>query len=237
MKKIQKGTVKNIEKVSIDVFKIEIKSSVKNANAGQFISILCPPVTLRRPFSICGFDNGTITVLFKEKGEGTKYIKSLKIGDEVDFLGPLGNGFKIENKKALLVGAGIGIAPMLFLSDELKKKNIENYLVCGFKAKEEIIAGADEVTIGGSVLDNLQELINFHKPEILYSCGPHIVLENVAKIAQKNNLKSQVAMEKVMACSIGVCRGCVIQIKKDGEIQNATICHDGPVFEGDEPVW
>ena len=65
----------------------------------------------------------------------------------------------------------------------------------------------------------------------------HIVLELVSKIAQKHNIEAQVAMEKIMACSIGVCRGCVIQIKKEGEIKNATICHDGPVFKGDEVVW
>lgn len=237
MEKIQKGTVKNIEKIAKDTFKIEIQSNVKNAFAGQFISILCPPKTLRRPFSIRGYKDGVIEVFFKLKGEGTNYIKSLKIGDNIDFLGPLGQGFRVENKRVLLVGAGIGIAPVLFLKDELNKKNAQSFLISGFKDDDEVIEGSDKTVVGGSVVDYLPELIEKFKPDVICSCGPHIVLKLISELAQKYNIEAQVAMEKVFACQIGVCRGCVIQIQKDGKVQNATICHDGPVFLGSEVVW
>ena len=237
MKKIQKGSIKKIEKIALDTFALEINSNVSEAHAGQFISILCPPKTLRRPFSIKGFKDGVVEVFFKLKGEGTNYIKSLKVGDSIDFMGPLGQGFKIQNKKSLLVGAGIGIAPMLFLKDELNNANIENFLISGFKAWDEAITGSDKTVTGGSVIDFLPEIIEKFKPEIIYSCGPEIVLKLVDKTAKKYNLEAQIAMEKVFACQVGVCRGCVIKILKDGKVQNATICHDGPVFDSRVVVW
>ena len=80
-------------------------------------------------------------------------------------------------------------------------------------------------------------LINDYQPEIIYACGPHIVLKLVSQLGEQYGIETQVAMEKVMACGIGVCRGCVIDIKKDGKVVNATVCKDGPVFKGSEIVW
>ena len=232
-----KGEILNIETVAKDVCKIDILSPLKTAIAGQFISVLCPNTTLRRPFSIANFENQTITILFKLKGEGTNYLKKLKKGDNIDFLAPLGNGFTIENKKSLLVGAGIGIAPMLFLKNTLDKKNIKNYLITGFKSEEEIIKGSDKTIVGGSVLDYLDEIIKSENIEIIYSCGPTPVLKGISNISKKYDIPSQIAMEKVMACSIGVCRGCVIKLSKDNETINASVCKDGPVFKGNEVIW
>lgn len=238
MTKDCKGIIVNIEKTAFDVYKLQIKSQLVSAHPGQFISILCPNTTLRRPFSISDFENGIVTILIKLKGEGTSYLSSLKDGDEVDFIAPLGNGFEIiENKNSLLVGAGIGIAPMLFLKKELNKKNIKNYLITGFKEEKEIIKGSDEVTIGGSVLDKLDNIIKEKNIEIIYSCGPMPVLKGVYEISKKHNIISELAMERVMACGIGVCRGCVIKIHKNNEETYASVCKDGPVFLGDEIVW
>ena len=237
MKKIQKGTIKKNRLIAKDTFALEILSDVKEAHSGQFISILCPPKVLRRPFSIKGFKNGIIEVLYKLKGEGTNYIKSLKEGDSIDFLGALGSGFKIKNKKALLVGAGIGIAPMLFLKDELNSRGIENFLITGFKCENEVIKGSDKTVIGGSVIDFLPEITEKFKPQIIYSCGPEIVLKLVSDFAKKHDIEAQIAMEKVFACQVGVCRGCVIKVLKDGKVQNAAICHDGPVFDAKAVLW
>lgn len=238
MKKNHAGIVKNIEKLTESVFKLEIESDLKSAVSGQFISILCPNTTLRRPFSIANFENNIVTVLIKMVGKGTNYLSTLKKGDKVDFLAPLGNGFEIiGNKRALLVGAGIGIAPMLFLKKELDKKNIFNWLISGFNLEKEVIKGSDEVTIGGSVLDRLDSLIKEKNIEIIYSCGPKPVLKGVNEIALKNNIMSELAMERVMACGIGVCRGCVIKLIKENETVLASVCKDGPVFLGNEIVW
>ena len=231
------GTIKNIEEIALNTFKMDIVSELENIKSGQFISILCPNKTLRRPFSASGFNKGILSVLFKLKGEGTQYLSSLKNGDKIDFIAPLGNGFNIKNKKSLLIGAGIGIAPMLFLKEELDKQNTENFLITGFKEKHEIIEGSDETIVGGSVLDNIDELIKKFKPELIYSCGPSIVLKLVSQIGIKHNLETQIALERIMACSIGVCRGCVIKLNKNNELINASVCKDGPVFRGDEVVW
>ncbi len=237
-----KGKISNIKLIAKDTFSLSVKSNLNEATSGQFVSILCNNKTLRRPFSISDFEKisqkeSILTVLFKIKGEGTEFLKNLKIGDEVDFLAPLGNGFEIQNKNSLLVGAGIGIAPMLFLKKELNKKNIKNFLYAGFKDENEAIKGYDEVKIKGSVVDDLEKIIKEKNIEIVYTCGPYVVLKLISEICKKLNIECQVAMEKVMACGIGVCRGCVIKINKNNKNQTASICKDGPVFLANEIIW
>jgi len=238
-KKDYNGIIKSIKNIALNTFEMKITSELKEAHSGQFISILCPNKTLRRPFSIADFNSETktLTVLFKLKGEGTQYLSSLKEGDKIKFLAPLGNRFKLVDKNCLLVGAGIGIAPMLFLKKELDEKGINNYLISGFKEENEIIRGSDENVIGGSVLDNLDKLIKEKNIKIIYSCGPSIVLKKVAQLAKESKIESYIAMERVMACSIGICRGCVIRIHKNNQIVYGSVCQDGPVFKGSEVVW
>lgn len=246
-KKIYKAKVVKLEKVSKSSYFIEIdyEKSVE-VKAGQFISIFCDGLTLRRPFSVFSNNNGKIGVLFKERGKGTEYIKSLKPNQSIDIIGPLGNGFEILNKKALLIGAGIGVAPISFLKSKLQERKIENLFACGFLNKDEVPENikidkiyTDDGSLGekGSILNYLEELIKEYEPEIIYACGPHIVLKTIAEYGEKYSIETQIAMEKVMACGIGVCRGCVIDIKKEGIIQNATVCKDGPVFKGNEVIW
>ena len=233
------GIIKSIKNIALNTFEMKIESELDEAHSGQFISIYCPNKTLRRPFSIADFNakEKTLTVLFKLKGEGTEYLRSLNFGDKIKFLAPMGNKFKLIDKNCLLVGAGIGIAPMLFLKKELDEKGINNYLISGFKEDGEVVSGSDENVIGGSVLDNLEKIIKERNIKVIYSCGPNIVLKNVARIAKENSIKSYVAMERVMACSIGVCRGCVIRVYKNNQVVYGSVCQDGPVFEGSEVVW
>ena len=246
IKKLYKGKVLKVEKVSESSYFMEFEAGDLSAKPGQFISIYCEGLTLRRPFSVYSFNNGKIGILFKERGEGTKYLSSLKEGESVDIAGSFGNGFNIENKKSLLVGAGIGVAPMVFLQSELKKQGIENLFISGFLNKNEVINTinidkiyTDDGSMGqkGSILEYLEDVIKEYKPEIIYSCAPYVVLKQAAKIGEKYGIKTQVAMEKVMACGIGVCRGCVIEVVKEGKIQNASVCKEGPVFYGNEVVW
>lgn len=246
-KKIYKAKVETIEKVSASSYFIEINCSIPvEVKAGQFISIYCDGLTLRRPFSVYSNNNGKIGVLFKERGKGTAYIKSLKSGNSIDIMGPVGNGFDIQNKKSLLIGAGIGVAPISFLKSKLEQNNIENLFIAGFLNKEEIIKGmqidkicTDDGSFGekGSVLSYLEQIIQEYNPQIIYSCGPLVVLKTVARLGEKYKIETQVAMEKVMACGIGVCRGCVIDVIRGGKTVNATVCKDGPVFKGSEVVW
>ncbi len=239
IKKIYNGKIERIEKVAQTSYYIEINCQVPvEVKAGQFVTVYCSGLTLRRPFSVFSNDNGRIGILLKERGNGTKYLTSLKIGDNIDLIGPLGNQFNIEEKKSLLIGAGIGIAPISFLKKELDKKRIENCLAAGFLNKKEIPINikvdkiyTDDGSNGekGSVVDYLDELIKLYHPLP--------VLKTVANVGEKYCIATQISMEKVMACAIGVCRGCVINIKKNGSIVNAAVCKEGPVFNGSEVVW
>lgn len=247
MKKIHKAKVTKIENVAKNSYYIEFVTSEEfESQPGQYISVLCDNLTLRRPFSITYHNERNIGILFKEKGKGTHFIKNLKVRSSADFIGPLGNGFNIQNKKSLLVGAGIGIAPVFYLQNKLNEIGIENLTIAGFMSIDEIPTGikankyiTNDGSMGqkGSILDYLEDYIKVFNPEIIYSCGPHVVLKAVSEVAKKYSIESQIAMEKVMACGIGVCRGCVIKVYKDGQVVNATVCKDGPVFRGDEVVW
>ncbi len=290
-KKMNKGEVTHIEHVANEMFLIKIKAAKDfSSKAGQFISILCGNHTMRRPFSIMDFEDGVISVLFKRKGDGTAFISALKVGDTVDFIGPMGNGFNcvsrcsagvglqeqdeqgaehyvsdvsnsaiVDNNcsefvrsgnladKTLCVGAGVGVAPVYYLKKVLGDKA---KLIAGFQNENEIPAclkseidfiatddGTGDGVSKGSIIDYLDVQIKEFKPERIAVCGPHIVLKLVAQKAKEYGIPSEVAMEKTMACSIGVCRGCVITLNRNGEIGNASVCKDGPVFLGEEVVW
>jgi dihydroorotate dehydrogenase electron transfer subunit len=246
MKKNHFGRIINIQKINKNVYSITFAAStIKNIAPGEYISILCGELTLRRPFSIASFKDNIITVLFKKKGTGTEYLANLNIGDKIEFSAPLGNHFTIEKKKTLLLGAGIGVAPLFYLEKKLKEIKAETYFSAGFLTKEDIISynynfiSTDDGSSGqkGSICDYLEKIIKDFKPEKIVACAPFAVLKVVAQTAEKHKIQCEVAMEKVMACGIGVCRGCVISVKKDGKIQNATVCKDGPIFNAQEVIW
>ena len=241
------GTIKEIKEINKSVYSVKLSSqTLKNIEPGEYLSILCDNLTLRRPFSIADFENGVITILMKKRGEGTQYISDLKIGDSIEFSAPLGNTFKIENKKTLLIGAGIVVAPLFYLNKKLKAAGAQTYLAAGFLSESDIINPSEYNFIStddgsndnkGSICDYLKLLIAGVNPEKIVSCAPHPVLKIIATEAAKKGIECEVAMEKVMACGIGVCRGCVIQVEQRGRIVNKTVCKDGPVFNAAEVVW
>lgn len=241
------GTIKELKEVNKNVYLIKIFAPTLEAiQPGEYISILCEGLTLRRPFSVADFENNMVSVLMKKRGEGTRYLSELKDGDKVEFSAPLGNIFKIENKKTLLVGAGIGVAPLIYLNKKLSETGAKTYFAAGFLTKDDIIntftahfVSTDDGSNGnkGSICDYLEKIIAEFKPEKIVSCAPHPVLKIVSEVAQKHNLECEVCMEKVMACGIGVCRGCVIKVKQGDAVVNKTVCKDGPVFAGKEVVW
>lgn len=258
MKRIHTGTIKEIREINKNVYCVEVFApTLESILPGEYISILCEELTLRRPFSVANFENNIITVLIKKRGKGTEYISNLKVGDNIEFSAPLGNSFKIENKKTLLIGAGIGVAPLFYLNKKLKEIGTQTYFAAGFLSESDVIdtphptlspkgrgekqdfISTDDGSNGnkGSICNYLRKIVEEFIPEKIVSCAPHPVLKFVVEIAQQKGIECEVCMEKVMACGIGVCRGCVINLKKDGKIQNATVCKDGPVFNGAEVIW
>ncbi|MFH1826086.1 MAG: dihydroorotate dehydrogenase electron transfer subunit, partial [bacterium] len=225
------------------------------AQPGQFVNIRCSEdydPLLRRPFGVhkTSKENKTFEVLFEVVGKGTELLSKHQVGQELDVLGPLGNGFQIDkNKKvAILVGGGMGIAPLLELG--IREQRIGNRIIVliGAKTKHkvlcekefkdlgtEVIVTTDDGSYGkkGFVSDVLLELLKSPKETTIYACGPKPMLQTVAKIAEQKNVSCQVSMEARMACGIGTCLGCVIQTKNGYK----KVCDDGPVFEAKEILW
>ena len=210
---------------------------------------------LRRPFSIHRLvtRNGRvigIELLYKVVGEGTKILSSCREGDRLDMLGPLGNGFTIPDTHGTiyLAAGGIGIAPLLFLSDDLLKRGVDltrATLFLGGKSKTDLLCKEIFTELGMTVCTTtddgsegdqcyvthpLETEANRRIPDVIYACGPVAMLKCVVDIAAHHSIPCQVSMETTMACGIGVCLGCAVGQQGDKE-KFLHVCRDGPVFQ------
>ncbi len=232
-------------------FTIKCPQVAKIAKAGQFVHIRCEGFMLRRPISISSIDpvEGSITIVFEVRGEGTDWLATRKAGDTIDMMAPLGNGFDLlpPDKKAILIGGGIGTPPMVALAEHYKANA---KAIIGFRSKDAVLlegtladAGAgvylctDDGSAGhkGFVADLLPQLIAEDKPSIIYACGPTPMLKAVAKIAQAQGIRCQLSLEERMGCGVGACLVCVCKIKEaNGQMAHKCVCKSGPVFEAEE---
>lgn len=220
------------------------------ASAGQFVNIKVDGFMLRRPISICGIDKekGTLRIVFEVRGKGTKALSQLAEGQLVDLIAPLGgNGFKFNGyKKAIIIGGGIGNPPMLPIAEYFGNNS---KVISGFRNSSAVILQEDFSKTGaetilctddgsagrkGFVTDALTEEIVKEKPDVIYACGPAVMLRKIVEIAKANGIKSQVSLEERMGCGIGACLVCVCRTIRDGEEFYSHVCKDGPVFDGEE---
>lgn len=236
------------KKISEDIFLLKLQSReiVENSLPGQFVSIKCRDLTLRRPFSVAKvYDDYSFDLIYKVIGEGTQYLTELKPGDNVDFIGPMGNSFSIENKNSLLIGCGVGIAPIVYMSQILDKKGIKHNCVIGTRSSIELelchksynLTEDGSCGLKGRLDHHLKDIIAETKAEKIYICGPNPAMKYATDIALKNNMEVEVALERVMACGTGVCMGCVIEVLENGEKIQRRVCRDGPVFNGASILW
>lgn len=219
---------------------------------GQFINIFSNDGSklLPRPISICEIDKaqGTLRVVYRVVGKGTEEFSKLQAGDTVEVLGPLGNGFPLEAGKAIVVGGGIGVPPMLELAKQLTGdvtavlgyRTDDLFLADDFiDAAGEVIFATDDGSAGvhGTVVDAMKE--NDLKADVIYACGPKPMLRGVAEYAASIGAKCYVSMEERMACGVGACLGCVCQsteVDDHSHVNNKRVCKDGPVFLSTEVV-
>ena len=228
---------------------IECPDITANAKAGQFVNVYCKDGAklLPRPISLCGIDkeNGCIRIVFRIVGEGTKEIAAYAEGDSIEVMGPLGNGFPIMNdKKAIIIGGGIGIPPMLGLAKELQcEKNIvlgyrdELFLNEEFEGLGNIYISSEDGKTGtkGNVIDAIKA--NAVEGDVIFACGPTPMLRGIKEYAAANNITAYISLEERMACGIGACLACVCKSKEKDHhtnVNNKRICKDGPVFEATE---
>jgi dihydroorotate dehydrogenase electron transfer subunit len=264
MKSIKGEIISNI-RIGEDLFKMTIFSPyiVKNSIPCQFVNIKCSSFgtidpLLRRPFSIHDIepDFKVFSILYVLKGVGTNYLSKLSAGDILDFAGPFGNGIKITengNKNFLLIGGGIGVAPLYFLAKELLLQGREVFFAAGFKNNnfllfEKMLQGlkinfevyTEDGMSGrkGLVTDLFHEKTGDFKNHEVVCCGPVKMYKVLQNIFSLNNINAKALLEEIMACGIGVCKGCVMKFKdgKDG-YKYKTVCKDGPVFDLKEVIF
>lgn len=241
--------------ISYDIVDFTVKSKeISNAAAaGQFVHISAPGFFLRRPISICEINkaDGTMRIVFQIRGKGTDALSKLAEGEVLDILGPLGHGFTVDKSfnSVMLVGGGIGTPPMLELA---KLYGDKARVITGFKTKELAILSGDfkytgaqlfECTDDGSlgrkgfVTDELREQIKIKKPDMVFACGPLVMLRGVKQMCEANNVLCEISLEERMACGVGACLGCAVKLDKgEGEFYGH-VCKDGPVFSAKEVVF
>lgn len=222
---------------------------------GQFFHIRCGgdkfPL-LRRPISLSYTqkEEGFIVLVYRVTGQGTKFLSSLRLGDLLDVLGPLGNGFEVkaDHQRVALVGGGIGIAPLVELAGIYCERAV---VFAGFADEpfllEELNRRSSDVSIAtedgrtgyrGFVTDLLMQHLKEQRPSIIFACGPRQMLKRVAQIAGDNSVSCQVSLEQRMACGVGACLGCSCAVKdRNGARKYARVCKDGPVFWSEEVCW
>ncbi|MEJ5304526.1 MAG: dihydroorotate dehydrogenase electron transfer subunit [Ignavibacteria bacterium] len=216
-----------------------------NVKPGQFVNVrvseTCYPY-LRRPFSYCDVEGNTFKLMFTIYGQGTKMLANASIGSEFDVIGPLGNGFNLDDdfENAIFVGGGLGIAPFPFFTRVLKnKKNIYTYI--GARTKEFVVTyglqnykiATDDGSIGfnGNVVELLKNDLDkkfFNGKIKIFGCGPTPMLRALKQLSEEYDLICEVSTEEAMACGFGICQGCPIELSDSSGFK--LVCKDGPVF-------
>lgn len=246
--------IKSVEQLNASTysFVIDCPELAQESWCGRFVNILCGEKTLRRPISISEIDKqaGTITLVFEVRGEGTKWLAARKAGDELDLLGPLGNGFFPDTeKRGIFIGGGIGCPPMLGACREYGE-NAEAIL--GFRSgANAILVGkfmdccrsvditTNDGTLGtkGFVTDVLKPKLEADKNCVVYACGPTPMLKGVAAMCADMGVQCMVSLEQRMACGIGACLCCAQKTQDSTGEHMRHVCKNGPVFDSKEVVF
>ena len=255
MKSIQAEIIKQDHLVD-DIYSMYIKNKelTENAHSGQFVSLYSRDSArlLPRPISICEIDKkaGTLRLVYRTVGEGTKEFSTLRKGDSIKVVGPIGNGYELDYESPILMGGRIVIPPMLQLAKELSEKGVpkdkltvilgfrdNTFLLNEFKKIATVYMSSDTGSVGvkGNVIDAANEYgVTGDK---IYACGPKPMLRAIKAYAYEKDIDALISLEERMACGIGACLACVcksVDIDDHSKVNNKRICVDGPVFHAEE---
>lgn len=243
MYKQNKYKILSNEPLTKDVYKMVLEGDTEYITApGQFINIALDGKYLRRPISVCDYDEDCITIIYKVVGDGTEQMSALKIGTVLDVLTGLGNGYDIsKSTKPLLIGGGVGVPPMYNLAKTLIANGQVPTVILGFNTADEVFYEQEFKALGcdvcvttadgsygikGFVTDALVG-IDF---DYFYTCGPLPMFKAIYNAVDKDG---QFSFEERMGCGFGACMGCSCKTKYG----NKRICKDGPVLEKEEIIW
>ncbi|MCL2018424.1 MAG: dihydroorotate dehydrogenase electron transfer subunit [Oscillospiraceae bacterium] len=260
------GSYHIIEKTAISAgvysYMILCPEVAAEARPGQFVHIKVEGFTLRRPISICDIDrkNGWVRIVFEIRGHGTAKLTDANVGDSIDMIAPLGNGFTIPeditpSRRIVTVGGGIGIPPLLGVAKVFREKSTA---ILGFRSYDKVILAndfkqndarvitcTDDGSVGfkGSVILPFESELAQNDVDMVYACGPEPMLAAIIEICKKARINCEVSLEQRMGCGVGACAVCACEIARQngtdasGSCNNMLmVCKDGPVFKGEEVV-
>lgn len=250
------------------LMRVLVPEITKEAKPGQFVHMRCNTVMdplLRRPVSLhdIDYEGGTIGLLYQVVGRGTQILSEIPVGAEIDIMGPLGKGFAIPDKlqSVLVIGGGIGVAPLFPLVQALNQYKIKQTVLLGARSADYIIGTEQLETLGvgvevatddgskgykGYVTDLMEKHLSTAKPDYFFACGPKPMLKQVLLVAKKHKIDGQVSLEERMGCGVGACLACVCKINdfsNSVQLDNAPgfdykkVCADGPVFKAGEVIF
>ncbi|MBR0289306.1 MAG: dihydroorotate dehydrogenase electron transfer subunit [Selenomonadaceae bacterium] len=241
MAKTFNAVILSNEEVAEKIFRLIVDAPelAKISRAGQFVQVkISDEFTLRRPLGIASTADGKIKIFYRVVGRGTENLSARRVGETLNILGALGNGYTPRDGKILLVGGGMGMAPLLCAAE-----NFSADVLIGGRTKDEVTFWQEEfrphvekifiTTDDGSyakkgfVIDLLPEVLSAENYSAIYTCGPEIMMRGVAKFAAEKNIPCEVSFEKRMACGLGACLSCSIDTV-DGRKK---VCKDGPIFD------
>lgn len=263
MKKEIKGVILHQEQMATDCYRMIIQTEeefLRQVQPGQFIHLkineLSGPL-LRRPFSIHQVDmeNSTMSLLYAVVGKGTKVIAMDLPGKKVGFLGPLGRGFPVHRntfQHIVLVGGGLGAAPLLYTAEVLARNKMKATVILGYGDSSKVMLNEEFASLGidtylttedgsqghhGYPTEILSQLLREDQVHKVFACGPNKMMERVAEITQEAGVEAWVSLEEKMACGVGACLGCVVKIRDESGIHYEKACKEGPVFKASEVIF
>jgi dihydroorotate dehydrogenase electron transfer subunit len=253
-------TVVSQQKIAPRIYEMVLQGKlVQNMNQpGQFIHIRVPrqDLVLRRPISLCEINKAeeTCKIIYRVEGTGTQYFSEMTVGDKLDVMGPLGNGFNPEVVKkgqtAFIIGGGIGIPPLYELSKELVAKGVKVVHLIGFASEDvifyreeferlgETYFSTDDGSFGvhGHVGLLIEKALEKYTPDAVYACGANGLLKAV-DTKFETHPRAYISMEARMACGMGACYACVCHVRGDETgAKSLKVCDQGPVFATGEVV-
>lgn len=238
-------TIKRNQHLTDTVLKMVLAGDTSAITAcGQFVNIKLNGFFLRRPISVCDYDEKTLTILYKTVGKGTQYMSTLPAGTQLDILTGLGNGYDTSKsgQTPLLIGGGVGVPPMYRLAKDLIEQEKTPIVILGFNTKEEAFYVEEFRALGvavhvatadgsfgtkGFVTDVVKTIPDY---TYFYTCGPEPMLKALCDVTTTSG---QLSFEERMGCGFGACMGCSCETKYGTK----RICKDGPVLEKEEIKW
>lgn len=237
-------TIVGHEALTKDVYRMVLAGDTSAMTMpGQFVEISLPGFFLRRPISVCDYDEKTITLIYKVVGQGTDAMARMEKGGTLDMLTGLGHGFDVEKsgEEPLLVGGGVGVPPLFNLARKLIAAGRKPTVILGFNRAEEIFYAREFENLGARVVvttvDGSAGVKGFVTDALpasfscVYSCGPMPMLHALYRATQ--GCRGEFSLEERMGCGFGACMGCSIMTKEGSR----RVCKDGPVFDKEVLAW